>query len=190
MVRGLPAALYRRRLGPRMGGDRRADAGHLAAVHRRRDRDRPGARTDRCRGDRRGPVVGPVLPARRACAAAPRGRPTPAGSRARADARDVTPRPHERQPRYPNRGAPMSQTISAAATRRDATPGLRGKNVSSRAAARDRTGDRSALRRVRRQRGDQLPQAARGGPGDPGDPAAGSRLRARRHRRPPPPEGR
>src|SRR3954447_9614345 len=30
---------------------------------------------------------------------------------------------------YPNRGAPMSQTISTTATRRDAMPGLKGKNV-------------------------------------------------------------
>ena len=38
-----PRALYRRRLGAAQGGDRRAHAGDLAAVHRRRHRDRPGA---------------------------------------------------------------------------------------------------------------------------------------------------
>ena len=89
VARGLPALLYRRLLDGRRTGDRRPDAGDLAAVHRRRGRDRRGPRPGhrgRGRGaDRRRPALGAALPADRT-------RPAEARRR-RASARAASPNP-------------------------------------------------------------------------------------------------
>ena len=47
LARGVPAIVYRGALDGAPDRDRRADAGDVAAVHRRRHRDRPRARPDR-----------------------------------------------------------------------------------------------------------------------------------------------
>ena len=133
VVRGLPAALYRHRLGPRKA----AIAGLMQATslpfivaataigHELGLIDAAGQR----RADRRRPAVGPVLPARRADPAAPRRRRARARRRARPDARDVTPRRSRGQPPIPTeepRCHRPSPPPRRAATR---MPGLKGKNV-------------------------------------------------------------
>ncbi len=72
-ARGLPAIVYRARARCPPYRDRRAHAGDVAPVHRRRHGDRPRARPDRRgrqrRADRRRPAVRRAVPARRAAPA-------------------------------------------------------------------------------------------------------------------------